>query len=165
MSASPDAIAAEWPFVLMLVRKRLPTADHAFLEDIASAVIEKALQRAHQYQERPNGTLRSWLARLTQTTTIDALRMARYRQHDPLSTFGRATTDAGNDRHALRIDVQAALASLPAQQRAYLELRAKGWEGYKACETLGISKGNGAGAWRFYTVAHQALRAALEPPS
>ena len=52
MSACPDAIAAEWPFVLMVVRRRLPTADYAFVEDVASTVIEKALRRAERYQER-----------------------------------------------------------------------------------------------------------------
>ena len=75
------------------------------------------------------------------------------------------TTDAGNDRHALHIDLQAALATLPEQQRAYLEMRGDGWVAYRACETLGVSRGNGATAYRFYTAAHQALRVALEPAS
>lgn len=165
MSADPDAIAAEWPFVCMVVRNRLATADHAFVEDIASTVIEKALRRADQYQDRPGTGLRGWLTAIARTVTIDALRTARYRQHDRLGEFGRVTTDAGNDRHALTLDVRAALATLPDQQRAYLTMRAAGWEAYRACEALGVSRGNGATAWRFYSVAHQMLRAALEPVS
>ena len=161
MSACPDAIAAEWPFVLMVVRRRLPTADYAFVEDVASAVIEKALRRADRYQERAGSTLRGWLTRLAQTTTIDALRTARYRQCDRLGEFGRVTTDAGNDRHALHIDLQAALATLPEQQRAYFARRMADQTAGLACVDIGIARTDGGLAHRFYTAAHRALADAL----
>lgn len=161
MSASPDAIAAEWPAVLAFVLTRME--GHADAEDVAAQAIERALVHAGQYQPREGATLRSWLYTIARNTVTDHWRRRRV-QTGPLVEFGRATTDAGNARHLADIDAHAAISRLDAWQRDLCHAVLDGHSSLHACYALGIARSKPSAHRRNYAV-RTALRPALEAMS
>ena len=141
MSACPDAIAAEWPFVLSFVRKRMPGSLDA--DDVAALAIEKALVKRDQYQERPGASLRSWLYQIARNAVIDEQRRAAVVRFDPLTEWGAARMDAGSSTHDTAIDVREAVATLEPWQQRYCWGRAAGLNAMQAASVTCKSM-----AWR-----------------
>jgi RNA polymerase sigma-70 factor, ECF subfamily len=92
-------------------------------DDLVQAACERALQRAHQFQE---GTrFDSWMFRIVQTIWIDQIRSREVRrEHSEI-----AAEDLGSDEPVRRVEarlalgeVRRAVASLSPEQRAALML-------------------------------------------
>ena len=105
-------------------------------EDATSEVFLKALAALPTYHD---GAFAAWLFRIAHNVVIDAHR--RRRPTAPLASAGDpADPDrtpeelavAGDEAVALR----AALAALPAEQRAAVELRLAGWSGEQIAQAL-----------------------------
>ena len=92
-------------------------------DDLVQAACERALARAHQYEE---GTrFDSWMFRIVQTIWIDQLRSREVRKEDGDIAEERLGSDAPVRRIEARIalaEVKEAVERLPADQRAVLML-------------------------------------------
>ena len=92
-------------------------------DDLVQAACERALTRAHQFQE---GTrFDSWMFRIVQTIWIDQLRARDVRREQSEEDAMHIGTDEPGRRAEARLalqEVRNALAQLPAEQRAALLL-------------------------------------------
>ena len=92
-------------------------------DDLVQAACERALSRAHQFQE---GTrFDSWMFRIVQTIWIDQLRARDIRREEVEEVGVHVGTDEPGRRAEARLELQevrAALKQLPADQRAALLL-------------------------------------------
>jgi RNA polymerase sigma-70 factor, ECF subfamily len=92
-------------------------------DDLVQAACERALTRAHQFQE---GTrFDSWMFRIVQTIWIDQLRSRNVRQEDAEDEGMHIGTDEPGRRAEARLaldEVRNALQQIPAEQRAALLL-------------------------------------------
>lgn len=92
-------------------------------DDLVQAACERALSRAHQFQE---GTrFDSWMFRIVQTIWIDQLRSRDIRREEAEEEGVNVGTDEPGRRAEARLalqEVRSALAQLPAEQRAALLL-------------------------------------------
>jgi RNA polymerase sigma-70 factor, ECF subfamily len=92
-------------------------------DDLVQAACERALSRAHQFQE---GTrFDSWMFRIVQTIWIDQLRARDVRREDAEDQGAHIGTDEPKRRAEARLaldEVRNALSEIPAEQRAALLL-------------------------------------------
>jgi len=92
-------------------------------DDLVQAACERALSRAHQFQE---GTrFDSWMFRIVQTIWIDQIRSRDVRKEEPEVEAERIGTDEPMRRVEARLalaEVRLALKDLPPEQRAALML-------------------------------------------
>ena len=92
-------------------------------DDLVQAACERALSRAHQFQE---GTrFDSWMFRIVQTIWIDQLRARDTRREEAEDEGMHVGTDEPGRRAEARLalqEVRIALSELPAEQRAALLL-------------------------------------------
>jgi len=92
-------------------------------DDLVQAACERALARAHQFQE---GTrFDSWMFRIVQTIWIDQLRAREIRRESGEDEGLQVGTDESVRRAEARLalrEVRAALAELPPEQRTALLL-------------------------------------------
>jgi len=99
------------------------TGSAADADDVVQAACERALTRTHQFQE---GTrFDSWMFRIAQTIWIDQLRSRNIRKEASEDEGLHVGSDEGMRRVEARLalqEVRAALAELPAEQRAALVL-------------------------------------------
>lgn len=99
------------------------TGSAAEADDLVQAACERALTRAHQFQE---GTrFDSWMFRIVQTIWIDQLRARDTRKEDREEEGVNIGTDEPGRRAEARLalqEVRTALQELPAEQRAALLL-------------------------------------------
>jgi RNA polymerase sigma-70 factor, ECF subfamily len=99
------------------------TGSPADADDLVQAACERALTRAHQFQE---GTrFDSWMFRIVQTIWIDQIRARDVRKEEPDTGTERIGTDESTRRAEARLgleEVRQALQGLPAEQRAALLL-------------------------------------------
>lgn len=99
------------------------TGTAAEADDLVQAACERALARAHQFQE---GTrFDSWMFRIAQTIWIDQLRAREVRKEDGEIAEERHGSDAPVRRIEARIalaEVRQAIDRLPPDQRATLML-------------------------------------------
>jgi RNA polymerase sigma-70 factor, ECF subfamily len=122
MSASvSDQLIAVLPRLRRFARGLTGTAAEA--DDLVQAACERAITRAHQFQE---GTrFDSWMFRIAQTIWIDQIRSRNIRKEANEEEGLNVGTDESMRRVEARIalqEVQSALATLPAEQRAALLL-------------------------------------------
>lgn len=99
------------------------TGSAADADDLVQAACERALVRAHQFQE---GTrFDSWMFRIVQTIWIDQIRARDVRKEEPEAEAERLGSDEPMRRVEARLalgEVRRALQELPAEQRAALLL-------------------------------------------
>jgi RNA polymerase sigma-70 factor (ECF subfamily) len=92
-------------------------------DDLVQSACERALSRAHQFQE---GTrFDSWMFRIVQTIWIDQLRSQNTRREDAEEAGMHVGTDEPGRRVEARLaldEVRIALKHLPAEQRSALML-------------------------------------------
>jgi RNA polymerase sigma-70 factor, ECF subfamily len=92
-------------------------------DDLVQAACERAISRSHQFQE---GTrFDSWMFRIVQTIWIDQLRSRDVRKEEHEDEAAHIGTDAPVRLAEARLEleeVRAALAKIPAEQRAALLL-------------------------------------------
>ncbi len=129
ISRGVDFLSASFSDQLIAVLPRLRrfsrglTGSAVEADDLVQAACERALSRAHQFQE---GTrFDSWMFRIAQTIWIDQTRSRRVRKE----TSEDEAMNVGTDEAVRRIDarlslqeVNAALGELPVEQRAALLL-------------------------------------------
>jgi RNA polymerase sigma-70 factor (ECF subfamily) len=99
------------------------TGKAADADDLVQAACERALARAHQFEE---GTrFDSWMFRIVQTIWIDQLRAREVRKEDGDVAEERLGSDAPVRRIEARLalaEIRQAVELLPADQRAVLML-------------------------------------------
>jgi RNA polymerase sigma-70 factor (ECF subfamily) len=122
MSASiSDQLIAVLPRMRRFARGLTGSAVEA--DDLVQAACERALSRAHQFQE---GTrFDSWMFRIVQTIWIDQLRSRDTRREEAEDAGVHIGTDEPGRRAEARLalqEVRTALKSLPPEQRAALLL-------------------------------------------
>lgn len=115
----------------------------AAADDLVQAACERALARAHQFQE---GTrFDSWMFRIVQTIWIDQLRARDVRKEDGEVAEERLGSDAPVRRIEARLaldEVRLAVDRLPAEQRAVLMLVTVDGLSYKeAADVAGVPVG------------------------
>lgn len=120
-------------------------------DDAADALQDaliNAFRRAGSF--RAESAVTTWLHRIVVNSCLDRIRHAAARPADPVAfdadvTPGVAATVAGSDpaeRTALRLDLESALAALPAQQRVPLVLvDVEGYPVAEVAELLGVPVG------------------------
>ena len=118
-----DGIMDHWLMLFRMARLKLPRADPATWEDLASATVEHAYPNRHRYQPDARNSPAMWLTVIHRNVVTDYVRRASLRQFVPLGDYGRATLDAGSDRQADHLDVHAVLPHLKPSQRAVIEHR------------------------------------------
>jgi len=124
-SPASAAFSAQLIAVLPRLRRfaRGMTGSAADADDLVQAACERALTRAHQFQE---GTrFDSWMFRIVQTIWIDQIRSRDVRKEEPEIEGERMGTDEPMRRVEARLglqEVRRALNGLPAEQRAALML-------------------------------------------
>lgn len=141
----PHAVAVLYrrylPGVFAFCERRLPTVEAA--EDATSLVFTKVVAALPSYRDGV-GSFRSWLFAIALRVTIDAHRARR-----PLVVLD-AAADVADATHwsspgdvaehaELVRDVHAALAALPQDQRAIVELRMAGLTGPEIAQVVGRS--------------------------
>lgn len=122
MSASiSDQLIAVLPRLRRFARGLTGSAAEA--DDLVQAACERALTRAHQFQE---GTrFDSWMFRITQTIWIDQLRSRNIRKEVMEDEALHVGSDEPSRRVEARLalqEVRAALAQIPPEQRVALLL-------------------------------------------
>ncbi|HOG46353.1 MAG TPA: sigma-70 family RNA polymerase sigma factor [Anaerolineae bacterium] len=110
--------------------------DREVAEDATSEVFLKAFANLHHFRGR---VFAAWLYTIARNVVIDHLRQRR--PSEPLEAADRyqAAREAGGDAERQRALVSAALAELPDEQRAILELQFAGWSGQEIAAALGKS--------------------------
>jgi RNA polymerase sigma-70 factor (ECF subfamily) len=116
-----DQLIAVLPRLRRFARGLAGTAAEA--DDLVQAACERALARAHQYEE---GTrFDSWMFRIVQTIWIDQLRAREVRKEDGDVAEERLGTDEPVRRIEARLalsEIRLAVENLPPDQRATLML-------------------------------------------
>ena len=110
--------------------------------DAAADALQDALLSAYRAAERFRGdsAVTTWLHRIVVNACLDRIRRQRARPTQPLPEVD--TTVAPAPDRDLRIDVEAALARLPVEQRAALVLvDVQGYPVSEAAEMLGVAEG------------------------
>ena len=162
---SSDCTAAAWPddTSLALAAQHDPTAFDALYsryvgpiyrychvrlgtreaaEDATSATFLKAMHALPRYRE---GNFAGWLYRIAANTVVD-LQRERGRYHDPSHSHvfperrdPAPLPDEQAIERAREDELRAALARLPDEQRAAVELQLAGWSGQQIADALGRS--------------------------
>ena len=124
-----DSVSARFSDQLVAVLPRLRrfarglTGKAAEADDLVQAACERALARAHQFEE---GTrFDSWMFRIVQTIWIDQLRAREVRKEDGDVAEERLGSDAPVRRIEARLalaEIRQAVELLPADQRTVLML-------------------------------------------
>jgi RNA polymerase sigma-70 factor (ECF subfamily) len=119
------------------------TGSAAEADDLVQAACERALTRAHQFQE---GTrFDSWMFRIAQTIWIDQLRSRNTRKEVVEDEALHVGSDEPSRRVEARLalqEVRAALAQIPAEQRMALLLVTVDGMSYKqAAEVANVPVG------------------------
>ena len=132
--------------------------DRDRMDDVLQDAYVKAFRALPGFGGRSR--LETWLYRIVYNACLDELRRAGARREVPLEEW-RASGPDRADGVAERLDLEAALASLPAELRAVVLLvDAEELTYDEAAEALGVPAGTiGSRLSR----ARDALRAALEP--
>ena len=116
-----DQLIAVLPRLRRFARGLARSAAEA--DDLVQAACERALSRAHQFQE---GTrFDSWMFRIVQTIWIDQVRARDVRKEgaeDEALQVGSDETERRIEARLALREVRAALAELPAEQRTALLL-------------------------------------------
>ena len=136
-----DQLIAVLPRLRRFARGLTGTAAEA--DDLVQAACERALTRAHQFQE---GTrFDSWMFRIVQTIWIDQLRAREVRKEDGEIAEERLGSDAPVRRIEARLalsEVRRAIEHLPPDQRTTLMLVTVEGLSYKeAAEVAGVPVG------------------------
>ena len=121
MTLDTEHLYDHWPAVLAYCRKRVRGFDDAVAEDLASAVLEKALRNAERFVGDEART-RIWLYTIARNAITDWRRRGSLVTFVPDITivdYHRATTDAGSDRHVTGLDLWPAVDRLPDAERRY----------------------------------------------
>ena len=142
-----------------LLRRRLPYADPAALDDLVHDVFVRALR--HQAQYREQGKPLSWLLTIAAHLATDHVRAAARRMDVPVDAWHAIVSDAGNDRHADAIDVQAAVSALPESQQTFI------WRVYRDDVPYYVAAGcepHHGRQTRVHRAAMTALRALMGAP-
>jgi RNA polymerase sigma-70 factor, ECF subfamily len=116
-----DQLIAVLPRLRRFARGLAGSAAEA--DDLVQAACERALARTHQFQ--PGTRFDSWMFRIVQTIWIDQLRARDVRREGGEEEGMHIGTDEAVRRVEARLqlaEVQAALATLPHEQRAALLL-------------------------------------------
>ncbi len=110
-------------------------------EDATSEVFLKALAGLDAWR---GGAVAAWLFRIAHNVVIDVYRQRHPRaamdEADELADPAPSAEDVAVEQ-ADYVEAQAALAMLPADQRAVLELQFTGWSGAQIAEALQRSPG------------------------
>jgi len=136
-----DQLIAVLPRLRRFARGLAGSAAEA--DDLVQAACERALARAHQFQE---GTrFDSWMFRIVQTIWIDQIRARDVRREGAQDEGGEVGTDESVRRAEARIalqEVRAVLRQLPADQRTALLLVTVDGLSYKeAAEVVDVPVG------------------------
>ena len=136
-----DRLIAVLPRLRRFARGLAGSAAEA--DDLVQAACERALARAHQFQE---GTrFDSWMFRIVQTIWIDQLRARDVRKEESEAAEERLGSDApvrGAEARIALGEVRRAVERLPAEQRATLMLVTVEGLSYKeAAEVAGVPVG------------------------
>ena len=110
------------PLLLAQARRMLKSPSEA--EDLVHDVFLEVWRRAHTYTPA-RGSVRAWLTVRVRSRAVDRLRLARNTRHDAQDVSELADLSAAEPEGTPGLDhdiVQRALAGLPAEQRAVLEL-------------------------------------------
>lgn len=118
-----EDIMSHWLMLFRMARLKLPRADPSTWEDLASATVERAYRNRHRYQPDARNSPAMWLTTIHRNVITDYVRRAAVHPFVPLTNLGRATTDAGSERHADHLYVRAILAHLKPSQRIVIEHR------------------------------------------
>ncbi|HZV72883.1 MAG TPA: sigma-70 family RNA polymerase sigma factor [Conexibacter sp.] len=117
------------------LRRRV--GDPSLAEDLAQEVFLRAWQ--HAPAELPELRLRAWLYRVATNVAIDALRARRPLADGALlDQLDNAATGGGED-HDERLAIDAALAQLPARERALVTLQFAGYGPTDTAALLGTT--------------------------
>lgn len=113
-------------------------------DDLVQTVCERAIRQIAQFT--PGTRMESWLFRIAQTAWIDHARARRVRVDHASAVLATAEEAAGGEHEAVdRVHIQrvdAALGSLPEEQRAVLALVCVEELSYaEAAQVLGIPVG------------------------
>lgn len=160
--------------VAVLVARSNRHLPWAQVMEVASEVLQEAVQEALQHAGRfdPSRSATAWLRGIAARLLLSRRRgEARARRCVPAATLGHQAWTAALEQlctastepaSAGRLDLEQALAALPADQRQALELRYyRGLDGKELARALGVST-PGAARVRVYR-ALQALRACFRP--
>jgi putative glutamine amidotransferase len=127
------AIAAHRQPIERHLRRRV--GDRSLAEDLTQEVFLRAWR--HAPADLPEPRLRAWLYRVATNVAIDALR-ARRPHDDPvlLETLGSHAAAAADDDRDERLAIEAALAQIPARERALVTLQFAGYGPTEAARLL-----------------------------
>ena len=136
-----EQLVAMLPKLRRFARGLAGTADKA--DDLVQAACERALARAHQFEE---GTrFDSWMFRIVQTIWIDQLRAREVRKENGDAAEERLGTDEPVRRLEARLalaEIRLAVENLPPDQRTTLMLVTVEGLSYKqAAEVAGVPVG------------------------
>ena len=114
--------------------------------DEAADALQDALLSAYRAagSYRGDAAVTTWLHRVVVNACLDRVRRQRVRPTVPLPEEGREPPAPGDaaDARAVRIDLERALATLPAEQRAAIVLvDVQGWSVDEAARILGCAPG------------------------
>ncbi len=110
-------------------------------DDLVQTAVEKALARAAQW--RPDSRLDSWMFGIMKNAWIDEVRARRRREriHAP-EEAGAAVGDASAESRDIVLSIQAAMETLPEEQRLAVALVLVEGQSYRdAAGILGIPVG------------------------
>lgn len=124
---------AEHPGLLRFLRYKLG-ADRGHAEDLASEIFLRAIAKQDAYQVRDGTHPRNWLYRIASNLLKDHWRAMQYRRHTELT--GAMSCSIRFEDVDARLDMQATLGTLTAQQRAVIVGRF--YEGYQERELTKI---------------------------
>jgi RNA polymerase sigma factor (sigma-70 family) len=136
---TPDALFDHWPLLVHTVRQMLPAASYMVWEDVAADALERGVRNLHRFEDRGDGAA-TWLVVIAKRLVIDHARRQKLRQAVPLTDVHHVTVDAGWQHHIDGIDVQAAIAALPADLTTYVLHRRDGLTQEQAGQQMGWSK-------------------------
>jgi putative glutamine amidotransferase len=106
------------------LRRRV--GDPSLAEDLAQEVFLRAW--LHAPADLPELRLRAWLYRVATNVAIDALRARRLHADGALlDTLDQGAAPAAGEDHDERLAIEAALAQLPARERALVRLQFAGY--------------------------------------
>ena len=135
-----DEVRAQLGELLPRLRRfaRVITRNVQDADDLVQTAVEKALARAAQW--RPDSRLDSWMFGIMKNAWIDEVRARRRREriHAP-EEAGFAVGDVSAEARDIGLSVQAAMETLPEEQRLAVALVLVEGQSYKeAAEILGI---------------------------
>ncbi|HEY4277481.1 MAG TPA: sigma-70 family RNA polymerase sigma factor [Conexibacter sp.] len=140
--------------------------DHGLAEDLAQEVFLRAW--LHAPRDVGEDRQRAWLFRVARNAAIDALRARRPLDDATLLEAIGASAAATADNHDERLAIEAALAQLPARERALVTLQFAGFGPTDAARLLQTTpeaaRKRLTRARERFRVAYAGLRPASAPP-